>query len=301
MMSRSKEPETGFESLEDLITEMFKMDRLCYLENIREKEFLTSLQMTRQILAQKKNLKPEQIKDEEISKSNPNINKRLKDLANLGILNDDAGIYTLSPIGSLLMDVLSGLKSDIDVIKKYKWFFDTHDYTIIPSQHLREIHKLQFAKQCADIFEYKREIERSTANVKYGMHIVTDRLHDIPSWIIEELKQGNLSLKLVYQFKKPFDINSDDEEERNLWKELKQEIFPEVKLRYLTLEDRNPIGIRIIDKKWAIFNLFERAEDKLNRPRSFCGTHEQFIAWVEDVFSSMWSESSPLDKNNVSF
>lgn len=287
---------TGKKTLppENLIDETLKMDRLLYLRIIQEKESLTSLQMTREVLALRNNLKPEQIGDRNITKHNPNINKRLKDLTDLGILNDHEGRYTLSPIGYLIIDELIRLKLNIEVLREHKDFFDIHDYTVIPSQQFREIHKLRFAKQCKDAIDYKREIENNTAKTEHEIHIVTERLHDMPSWIIEELKQGTLALKLVYQFEEPFKINFDDEEERILCKEIMQKALPGVELRYLTLEDRNPIGIRIIDEKWGILHLFERRVRKLNRVVSFYGENEQFISWIEDIFSSIWKISKPL-------
>ena len=75
------------EDTAEIIREILKMDRFLYLNIIQDKEYLTSLQMTREILALKSNLKPEKIEEEAILKNNPNINKRLKDLTDLGVLN----------------------------------------------------------------------------------------------------------------------------------------------------------------------------------------------------------------------
>lgn len=285
---------------EELVDEILKMDRLLYLEFIREKGPLTSLQMTREVIALKKDINSEEVGDDEISKKNPNINKRLRDLAEKGILDDQEGSYTLTPLGVLISDGLSQLVSGIDIIREYGWFFNTHDYTVIPTQNFREIYKLQFAKQSDDYFKYLKELEGNTAKAEEKICIMTDRLHDIPGWIIEELKRPNLKLKLVYQFWEPFKINSNDEEEQNLWRELTQDISPTIEIRYLALKNRNPIGIRIIDQKWAIFNLYELAEKKLNRPRSFYGEDVQFIAWIEDIFLTIWNESKPLDVSRLS-
>ena len=70
-----------------IIHEILKMDRFLYLGIIQNKEYLTSLQMTREILALKSNLEPEKIEEKAILRNNPNINKRLKDLTDLGVLN----------------------------------------------------------------------------------------------------------------------------------------------------------------------------------------------------------------------
>ncbi|KYK36970.1 MAG: hypothetical protein AYK19_07995 [Theionarchaea archaeon DG-70-1] len=279
---------------ENLIDEVLKMDRLLYLNIIHKKRSLTSLQMTREILALEKNVKPEQVKEEEMEKINPNVNKRLRDLNRLKILNDYEGEYFLSSIGFLILDELTRLKSNIEVLRKYKGFFDDHDYTAIPPRQLCEIHKLQFAKQCEDAIEYKGVIEENTAKTAHEIHIATEHLHDIPSWIIQELKEKNLALKLIYQFEEPFKKNFDDKEERNLWEEIIDGDISAAELRYLTFEDRIPIGIRIIDQNWAILNLFEISKKKLDRPRSFYGVHEQFVTWVEEIFSGMWNFSKLL-------
>ena len=281
-------------SPEKLVNEILKMDRLLYLKIIQERGSLTSLEMTREVVALKNNIKPEQAEDTKILKHNPNINKRLKDLYDLGILNDYGGQYSLTSIGSLLIEELPKLELNIEILKEHKWFFSNHDYTVIPTRLFREIHKLQFAEQCKDAVEYSNIIVESTGKTNLEILIATDRIHDIPGWIIEELKKGNLTLKLIYHFRKPFQLNSNDESELRLWEDLTRQALPKAEFRYLTFKDRNPIGIRIIDKKWALFNLYEIAEDRLNRSISFYGTHQQFVGWVEDIFSSLWDESGSL-------
>lgn len=284
---------------ETLIDEILKMDRLLYLNIIKDKQSLTSLQMTREIMALRDGLDPGEIENDEVTKNNPNINKRLKDLAELEIVNDKGGRYSLSPIGSLIIDELTGLKSNIDILREYRWLFSTHDYTVIPYQQFREIHKLRFAKECKDSIEYISIIEDNTLKTEKGICIATERLHALSSWIIQELEQGNLTLKLIYQFTEPFNINSDMQDEQKLWEDLTKEAIPAVEFRYLVLKDRNPVGIRIIDEKWAIFNLFEIAENKLNRPRSFYGDHPQFVNWASSIFLSLWKEAKPLDVSKV--
>jgi predicted transcriptional regulator len=299
MNSNQKTSEGKDLSPESLIDELLKMDRLLYLKIIREEESITSLEMTRKILASRKNLKPRQVKVKEVNRNNPNINRRLRDLAELGILNVQEGRYSLSPIGSLVADELTKLSSNIEILRTYEWFFGTHDYTVIPPRQFHEIHQIQFAKQCENYFEYRREIEGSIARAEHDICIATEYLHDISSWIIAELKEGTFSLKLTYQFKEPFKINSVDEEEKKLWRDLGQEDLPGLKLRYIALGGKNPMGIRIIDGRWAMFNLLEFAEEKLNRPRSFHGTQKEFIAWIEDVFSSIWNRSKPFNISKV--
>ncbi|MGD2246776.1 MAG: hypothetical protein PVF58_00095 [Candidatus Methanofastidiosia archaeon] len=284
---------------EILIDEVLKMDRLLYLKIIQEKEPITSLQVTRETLALKNKIKHKQVKNKEIKKANPNINKRLKDLTRLGILNDYEGEYSLSCIGVLIVDDLTRMKSNIEVLREYKDFFDTHDHTVIPLQQFREIYNLQFAKQSKDSLYYLKEITSNTLTVQHRIYIATERLHDIPGWIIEEIRKGNLELKIIYQFKKPFKINSDIEEELELWKKLIEDDLAGAEFRYISLENRSPLGIRIVDNKWAIFNLVKAASAELNRAESFFGTNEQFIAWIENVFLNIWKKSKKLEINKI--
>ena len=288
------------EDTAEIIREILKMDRLLYLNIIQNKESLTSLQMTREILALKSNLEPEKIKEEAMLKNNPNINKRLKDLTDLEILNVHEGKYTLTSIGSMVIDDLERLNSKIEILKKYKWFFSTHDYTAIPTQYFREIHNLRFAKQCEDAIEYHNQIESNTARITERILIVTERLHDIPSWIVDEFNRSNMTLKLVYYFKNPFELNYLDEQEQTLWKDLTQGTSSTVNLRYMTLRGGGPLGIRIVDRRWALFNLLEIEENKPNRPKSFYGTDERFVDWVENIFSYIWDTSKPLDPDKIS-
>lgn len=284
---------------EKIINEILNMDRLTYLEIIQEKESLSSLEMTREVLALKSKVKPDQVEDKKILRYNPNINKRLKDLHDLGILNDRNGQYSLTSIGFLLIEELPILKLNIGILRKHDWFFSNHDYTVIPTRLFREIHTLQFVEQCKDAIEYNTIVIENTVKTNLEIRIVTDRIHDIPGWIIEELRKGSLSLKLVYYFRKPFQLNSNDEKELRLWADLTEQSLPKAEFRYLTFEDKNPIGIRIIDKKWALLNLYEIAEDRLNRSISFYGTHKQYISWVENIFLCFWDESSHLMANQV--
>lgn len=293
--------DTSSESVpsEKLIDETLKMDRLLYLKTIQEKKSSKSLEMTRMILARKNNIEPEQVKSKEINKNNPNINKRLRDMANLGILDDNDGEYLLSPIGFLIIDELERLMSNIDIVRKHRWFFGTHDHTVIPERLFREIYKLRYAEQCKDSIDYSSIIEENTARTDHKIRIATDRLHDIPTWMLPELRAGNIMIQFVYFFKEPFRINSDRVDEERLWRELTLQNLPKGEFRYLTLEDMNPIGIRIINEHWALFNLYEKAEERLNRSISFYGTHGQFVSWIEDIFSSIWNRAKPLDTSRL--
>lgn len=298
-MNMNEDTSTKDAAPEELMDEILNKDRLLYLKIIRDNKSLTSLEMTREILALKSNTKPEQIDDKKVNKNNPNINTRLKNLVGLGVLNEHNGEYSLSPIGLLFVEELPKLISNMEVLKKYKQFFDAHDYTVIPPQQFREIYKLQFAEQCKDAVDYNNIILDSTGRTEHKIRIATERLHTIPTWIIQEVKQGHVTFELIYLFKNPFKLNSNNEEERNLWKDLTEKNLSNIKLRYLTFERGNLIGIRIIDEKWALFNLFEIAENRLNRPASFYGTHEQYVGWVEDIFISIWNKSKPLNGKDL--
>jgi predicted transcriptional regulator len=287
------------DSPEHLMQEVLKMDRMLYMRIILEKKSITSLELTRHVLASKLDLKPEQIEDEKIAGHHSNINARLRKLVEIGILRDLNGEYSLSPIGFLFLKDISRMILDVKTLRKYEWFFDNHDYTVIPFQQFCEIYKLQFASQCRETLEYVKVIQNNTAKTKHKIQIATERLHDLPGWIVNELISGRISFQLLYQFKSPFRMNSDDEEEQNLWEIFKKVTLPNGEFRYIITADTNPIGIRIIDKKWAILHLSEVAEKRMNRSISFHGGHEQFVGWAEDVFLSIWNKSELLDLSKV--
>jgi predicted transcriptional regulator len=296
---KKKSDQQEKDSPEHLMQEVLKMDRMLYMRIILEKKSITSLELTRHVLASKLDLKPEQIEDEKIAGHHSNINARLRKLVEIGILRDLNGEYSLSPIGFLFLKDISRMILDVKTLRKHKWFFDNHDYTVIPFQQFCEIHKLQFASQCKETLEYVKVIQNNTAKTKREVQIATERLHDLPGWIVNELIDGRISFQLLYQFKSPFCVNSDDEEEQNLWETFKREALPNGEFRYITSSDTGPVGIRIIDRKWAIFNLFEVAEKRMNRSISFHGKHEHFVEWVEDIFLNMWNKSRPLDLSKV--
>lgn len=278
----------------DLIHEMVQMDRWNYIDIIQEKKGVTSAEMTREILAKRKKCKPKDVKKTEIKRNNPSINARLGNMTDLGLLNNYKGKYVLTSMGIFISKSFTRLDSKIGILRKYKTFFDTHDYGVIPSQLFLEIHRLHHAKQCDTDIEYYKEMAERTRRAEYRICTATDHLHDIPEEFRKKMKQGELVLRLIYQFRKPFELNFGDDEEREIWEDLTHMDSSTVELRYLTLEDRSPIGIRIIDDGWALFNLSSASDNMLNRSKSFYGTDKRFVSWVEDIYSSLWEMSEPL-------
>lgn len=271
-------------STNEMLREIVQKDRWLYLKIIQEKKSITSTDMTREISALKGKRKPDV----------GNLTRQLRKLTELGLLNDTKGEYSLTPISSIIINELPKVELGTEILRKYKTFFDTHDHSAIPSQQFLEIHKLRHAKQCEDIIGYFNILGISTPKANNWMYISTDYLHYLPREFREKMKQRKLTLKLIYQFRKPFRLNFGDDEEKEIWKDLTHMDSPTVELRYLMLRDRNPIGIRIIDEKWALFSILEMVENTLDRSNSFYGEHEQFVSWVKDIFSSIWEISEPL-------
>ncbi len=284
---------------EKVIDEILNKDRLLYLELIKKNNSLSSLQVTQEILALRSKMEPGSVENKKILRENPNVNARLRDLVELGVLNEHGGEYSLSSIGSLVVEKLPALMSNIEVLTTYKQFFDTHDWTVIPPQQFHDIYKLQFAKQCKDAVDYNSIILNQTEKTEHKIHIATDRLHSIPSWIMHEIGQGNVTFELIYQFKELFKLNFNDEEERNLWKNITEMDSFLSNCRYLPLEDRNPVGVRIIDDTWALFNLFEINGKTLDRPKSFYGTDERFVGWIKDMFRGIWEKSKSFENAQI--
>jgi predicted transcriptional regulator len=281
-----------------IIKEILNADRLRYLKILQKWGPMSSTEVTQVIIAIKKMQSLKEINENDTKKHYPNISARLTELNKLGVLNKDDLNFSISPVGFFLINLMEIMDADIKVITKNKQFLDFHDYSVIPSQEISGIYNLQFSNQCATEIDYHHILEEKTGGVSEQIKIITDRLHDIPYWICKEIKNGSINFKLLYQFKNPFKINSNDEEEYTLWKYLLQDPV-KGELRFLSQSGGSPIGIRIINDRWALLNLYEFTEEKLNRSRSFYGEDSRFVSWVIDIFWNYWNNANKLTCENI--
>ena len=282
-----------------ILREISNTDRLIYLKILQKWEPMSSAQVTQVIISIKKKQSLKEINEEnEFKKNCPNVTGRLTKLSKLGVLNKDDQNFSISPIGFFLINLMEIMDADIKVITNYKKFLDFHDYSVIPPQDISGIYNLQFSNQCTTPMEYTDILTTKTGGTSEQIKIITDCLHDIPNWILEEIKKENINFKLIYQFKSLFEINSHDEKEYKLWRDLLQDPV-KGEFRFLSQDKRNPIGIRIIDDKWALLNLYEFTNKELNRSRSFYGEDSRVVSWIIDIFSSYWNNANKFTSDNI--
>ncbi|KYK37047.1 MAG: hypothetical protein AYK19_07555 [Theionarchaea archaeon DG-70-1] len=278
--------------LTSLMGELLNKDRLDYLEIIENSEGAKSIDVAEEILKSRGITKPKEIKKENIK-----VNKRLRKLVDLGILDSTKkGEYEVSSLGYLLMDSWQELNEKAETLNKFRRFFDTHYIEDLPQEFIRQIYRLSEAELTRNPVQWMKEVMRYMKKIERKFYNSTEYLHDIPDEILEKKVTGKIEqISILYQFYKHPELNYPDEKE--LFDEL---VEAEVEFRYLTLKNRHPIGIRIVDEKWATFGLTRKADGVLDRDQTLIGTNRDFVSWCRDLMYHIWHfEAKPLDVSEI--
>lgn len=277
--------------LADQMRELLNKDRLKYLELITDSDKgLGSLEIAQIICTSRGTTK-----DIEITRENSKINKRLRKLVNLGILTQiEEGKYSISSLGYMLMDSWKKLAEKADTMSEFREFFNSHFVADIPEEFFGQIYKLRNAKITKNSVQWKDSLARHMKKMDTKLYNLTQYLHDFPDEIIEKSRNKEIEIVIIYQFENYPKLNLDEKE---LFKKL---VDAEAEFRYIDLENRHPIGIRIVDDKWTTFLLSRIADGELDREHVFCGTDREFIRWCRDLMYHMWSfEAKPLNVEEV--
>jgi predicted transcriptional regulator len=282
-----------------LMAELLNIDRLEYLEIIRDSENGTkSLDITKKILKSRGITQKEKIRKENIK-----VNKRLRKLVDLGILvSGGKGEYKMSSLGYLLLDSWKELTEKAETMEKFHEFFESHYVEEIPHEFLRQINRLKGADLVNNPVRWVREVSDHMHEIERKFYNLTEYLHDIPKEIIEKKEKKRIKeISIIYQFKEYPVLNYSDE---------KKELFDRLikagaEFRYITLENRHPIGIRIIDEKWATFGLEaisdkRTSEKRLDRTQTLIGTDPEFIKWCRELMYHIWHfRAEPLEIEQI--
>jgi predicted transcriptional regulator len=272
--------------------ELLNKDRLKYMEMIMNSDKgLGSLEIA-QIICASRGI----TRDMEITRENSKINKRLRKLVNLGILMQiEEGKYSISSLGYLLMDSWKKLAEKADTVNKFSKFFNEHFVNDIPEEFFGQIYKIRGAKLTGNTVQWKESLARHMFKMDTKLYNSTQYLHDFPDVIIEKVRSHEIEIVIIYQFDSYPELNYSDEKE--LFDKL---VEAGVEFRYIDLENRHPIGIRIIDDTWASFYLSRISDGKLDRDHVFIGTDREFITWCRDLHYHIWSfEAKPLNVEEV--
>lgn len=283
--------------LTDVISELLNKDRLDYLDVIIKQDGAKSLEISERILQSRDVTNPKAI-----TKENIKVNKRLRKLVDLGVLISDEGVYNISSLGRLLMVSKEELEKNADTMEKFHNFFEEHYVDDLPREFFRQIYKLRKAQLTEIPVQWVQEVVRHMKEVERKFYNMTEYLHDIPEEIIERKiqereieKEEEVEIVIIYQFYNYPELNYSLEEE--LFKKLKK---VGAEFRCIDLEDRHPIGIRIVDEKWATFGLARRSDEKLDREKAFIGSDSDFITWCRDLMYHIWSfKAKKLDVEKV--
>jgi predicted transcriptional regulator len=263
-----------------LMTELMNKDRLDYIRIIMDSEGgARSLEIAEEILRDRGITERR-----EITRENIKINKRLRKLVGLGILNSSGGKYMVSSLGQLLMASWEEVEKNAETISKFYDFFDNHYVTDLPKEFFRQIYKINRASLTEIPIQWVQEVIRHSKRIERKFYNLTEYLHDIPEEMIEKKRKGEIDeIVIIYEFFNYPKLNYSLEEE--LFFEL---VSAGVDFRYIDLVDRHPLSIRIIDEKWATFGLPRIRDGMLDRERAFIGTDKEFIEWCRDLMHHMW-------------
>lgn len=274
------------------MSELLNMDRLDYIGLIRSSGGAKSIDIAEEILKSKNITNPK-----EITKENIKVNKRLRKLVKLGILESDAGKYKISNLGNLLIDSWEELRESKETLEKFSDFFKNHYVTDLPREFFLRLYKLKEAQLTEIPIQWVQEVVRHMRRIEHKFYNVTEYLHDIPEEIIERTrdeKGERIDTVIIYEFLNFPQLNYSLEEE--LFNNL---VKAGVQFRYIELKDRHPIGVRIVDDKWATFGL-PRLDGTLDREQAFIGTDKDFVIWCRDLTYHLWHfEAKPLNVDEI--
>ncbi len=274
-----------------LMTELLNKDRFQYIEMIvNSKEGIGSREIAEKILESRG------ITEEiEIVNENVVVNKRLRSLVKLGILISDEGKYELTSLGRLLLDSWHEIAEKMDTMNRFGNFFDNHLVDDIPKEFFRQIYKLKNAKLTENPLQWIQVLEGQMENMETKSYNMTQYLHTFPDKVIEKKKSGEIDIVIIYQFENYPQLNHFDE--KPLFDKL---VEAGAEFRFIKLENRYPIGIRVVDDKWANFLLPRVSEKELDRDHVFYGNDADFVSWCRDLMYHIWSfEAKPLNTENV--
>lgn len=194
------------------------------------------------------------------------------------------------------MDSWRELNEKVETLSKFRDFFDTHYVEDLPREFLRQVYKVSEAELTRTPVRWMKEVAKYMKKIERKFYNCTEYLHDIPDEILEKKVAGDIEqISILYQFYRYPELNYPDEKE--LFDEL---VEAEVEFRYLILAPRHPIGIRIVDEKWATFGLTRKMDNELDRDHTLIGTDRDFVSWCRDLMYHVWHfEAQSLETKDV--
>lgn len=279
----------------DLIKELLNKDRIDYIKIIEDsKSGLGSREVAEEILRLRDIASKGMIQRENIV-----VNKRLRALVDLGILLSDEGKYSLSSLGYLLLDSWKSIIEKVDTMREFDDYFDNHLVNVIPKEFFRQIDKLKTARLTQIGLQWKEALEERMTSMERKLYNLTHCIHDYPDRVLEKKENGEIDIVIIYQFEMYPKLNYLDNIQLNEKQLFNRLADAGAEFRYITLENSRPMGIRIVDEKWASF-LLPKMSGQLDRDRVFTGDNLEFVSWCRDLMYHLWSfKAKPLNVEEV--
>jgi predicted transcriptional regulator len=279
--------------LNNQIRELLCLDRMTYIDTIMNSEMgLSSREISEKMLIKKR-----KTGKGALTKENSKVNKRLRRLVDLEILSeiqDDK--YVVTSFGYMLMDSWKEITEKEKTFKKFRNYFETHYVNDLPNEFFRQIYKLERAEITHNSVHWINEMKEKMERIERKLYSLTNYLHNIPDEVLARKKKGEIKeVVIIYQFEQYPYLNSS--QETSLFRKL---VEAGVEFRYMSLEKGHPMGIRVIDEKWATFGLTRISDNCLEMEKTFYGTDLDFVIWCRDLMYHIWHfRATPLSTDDV--
>ena len=276
----------------NLMKELLRKDRLAYVEIImKSEEGARSIEIAEEILGKTGITEHSKIKKENIV-----VNKRLRTLVDLGILiSHNKGKYKVGSLGYLLLDSWKNIAEKAETMEKFGSFFEDHLVKDIPKEFFRQMYRLRSAELTENATHWGNMLRKQMEQTERKLYNMTQYLHDYPEEVLEKRRREEIDIVIIYQFNDYPMLNFSDE--KKLFDKL---VDVKVDFRYINLEKKHPIGVRVVDEKWATFLLPKIGGKQLDREHAFVGIDQEFVSWCRDFVYTIWHfEAKPLDVNKV--
>jgi predicted transcriptional regulator len=182
-----------------------------------------------------------------------------------------------------MIDSWDGLSDKIDTIEGFGDFFENHVFESVPREFTSQVFDLRSTELTENASQWEKILGEQIRKTKRKLYSMTTYLHDFPDEILVRKKMKEIDIVVTYQFRKYPRLNYSDE--KPLFDKL---VEAGAEFRYIDLEGRSPIGIRIVDDQWATFLLPKANENRLDRDHAFVGDDPNFVSWCRDLMYHVW-------------
>lgn len=231
----------------------------------------------------------------EVDASSGELSRNLNRLANAGLLDKRSdGSYALTPVAHALLTFVPRL----EVIGRYREYFNAHDLSSIPPDLLLRLDDLAGARLLDDPFETAGIIEkliRGTRRFYYGLCVIGRQ-----TFKDEELAE------FARLFQAP--VHDRPDVKYLAWRD-EMRIYAKLAARVARIEPEvlRSVEVRVVDRPPGSMIItdagatlaFPLRAGRMDFNFAFHGTDERFMGWCRGFFEAHWVRATPVDFRTV--